>query len=160
MNFKKIVRVGAVPREGDAFAKIKYNDGRLSISGVIGPMTNGNARGSCGQYIMCFREYDDRGHMALSDITPAPRWDADMIRRFFDAWDAWHLNDMRANCEHQTGAEWDASRKITVEGGILSKPCTVCGYKYGSAWRREDVPADVLEFLRSLPDTDLTPVWV
>jgi len=44
--------------------------------------------------------------------------------------------------------------------GLLSKPCDVCGYHYGSAWQREEVPADVLDFLRALPDTDMTPAWV
>ncbi len=36
--------------------------------------------------------------------------------------------------------------------GLLSKPCTACGYKYGSAWLKEDVPEDVLEWLHGLPD--------
>jgi len=36
----------------------------------------------------------------------------------------------------------------------------VCGYKYGSEWKKEAVPADVLEFLRALPDTDVKPAWV
>jgi hypothetical protein len=44
--------------------------------------------------------------------------------------------------------------------GVLSKPCPVCGYKYGSAWLREEVPADVLEWLSELPDTDRQPAWV
>lgn len=44
--------------------------------------------------------------------------------------------------------------------GLLGKPCEVCGYKYGTAWLREEVPADVLEFLQSLPETDQTPAWV
>ena len=44
--------------------------------------------------------------------------------------------------------------------GLLSKPCPVCGYKYGHEWKSVDVPADVIEFLKSLPDTDLTPAWI
>jgi hypothetical protein len=36
----------------------------------------------------------------------------------------------------------------------------VCGYRYGTEWKREEVPADVLAFLRSLPDADMTPAWV
>jgi hypothetical protein len=34
------------------------------------------------------------------------------------------------------------------------------GYKYGSAWLREEVPSDVLEFLAGLPDSEVTPAWV
>ena len=44
--------------------------------------------------------------------------------------------------------------------GVLSKPCPVCGYKYGSAWRFEEVPAEVIDWLKSLPDTKITPAWV
>jgi len=38
--------------------------------------------------------------------------------------------------------------------GLLCKPCEVCGYKYGSSWLREDVPADVLKWLEALPVAD------
>lgn len=31
--------------------------------------------------------------------------------------------------------------------GILTKPCPVCGYRYGSAWLYEPLPADVVAFL-------------
>lgn len=44
--------------------------------------------------------------------------------------------------------------------GLLTKPCPVCGYKYGSAWLFEAVPEDVLQFLADLPETDLEPAWV
>lgn len=44
--------------------------------------------------------------------------------------------------------------------GYLSKPCPVCGYKYGSKWLKREVPAAVLEFLQGLPATDKTPAWV
>ncbi|MHB0965299.1 MAG: hypothetical protein ACYC36_02485 [Bellilinea sp.] len=44
--------------------------------------------------------------------------------------------------------------------GFLNKACPVCGYKYGSAWKKETVPESVLTFLRGLPDTDITPAWV
>src|SRR5688500_13625822 len=111
--FTKIVHIGRVPdgypkAPRSMFAKIEFTkDGRLSISGVVSPKANGDAHGSSGQFIMSFREYGEHGHMGLADIEPAPGWDADTVRRFFDAWDTWHLNDMRANCPHQTGPEWD-----------------------------------------------------
>jgi len=44
--------------------------------------------------------------------------------------------------------------------GMLGKPCEVCGYKYGTAWLREEVPQDVLDFLVSLPAATGTPAWV
>lgn len=233
------------------FAKIQLSDdGRLSISGVVGPRENGNCAGSCGQIIISFKEYDKRGHLSLSELRPASNWTRSMIRKFFDVWDRWHLNDMSPMCEHQRAAGWDSSKELTIyhfrlrptvrdaiknakdraekaikagevfipadfetvylnlrdrithdkpelpEGlepyyipngpqynrdsynrasetktagwvyesehpeGLLSKPCPTCGYKYGSAWRKEDVPQDVIDFLRSLPDTDKKPAWV
>lgn len=44
--------------------------------------------------------------------------------------------------------------------GYLSKPCPVCGYKYGSEWLKREVPEDVLQWLHALPDTDIKPAWV
>lgn len=43
--------------------------------------------------------------------------------------------------------------------GLLTKECAACGYKYGSAWNHEDVPADVIEWLKELPDADQRPEW-
>lgn len=44
--------------------------------------------------------------------------------------------------------------------GILCKPCPICGYKWGSSWRAERIPAEVLTWLESLPDSTRTPAWV
>lgn len=186
--FKKVVRVGT-GKDGDIFAKIEWTGDRLSISGVEGPKSNGDARGSAGQITMSYKEYDARGHKTLGEIQPAPGWSAETVKKFFDTWDRWHANDMRAGCEHQTKEGWaekpiDPSKPTTAYGkhfpgqkqdswnmlawvsqsehpdGLLSKPCPVCGYKYGSAWLKEAVPDEVIEFLAGLPDTDKKPAWV
>jgi hypothetical protein len=34
--------------------------------------------------------------------------------------------------------------------GLLTKPCDVCGYKYGSRWLFEELPADVLATIETL----------
>lgn len=174
-SINKVVRIGSVPRDGNIFCKIEFKGEKLSISGVIGPKANGDARGSCGQICMSFKESDKRGHLSVSDVTFAPGWDEGMLSEFLKVWDAWHLNDMRAGCQHQTGPEWNTSEEINLgtttktagwvyekehPHGLLCKPCPVCGYKYGSAWRMEPVPESVLEFLESLPNTDTTPAWV
>ena len=44
--------------------------------------------------------------------------------------------------------------------GFLSKPCPVCGYKYGNGWNRVEVPQEVIDWLKALPDTDREPAWV
>lgn len=161
-DFNKVVRVGKTA-DGNAFAKIEYKAGRLSISGAIGPMSNGDCRGSCGQWNMSFKECDERGHWTVADVTPAPGWTAGKILDFLNIWDKWHLNDMQAGCEHQRRRETKTAGWVRFDEhprGLLSKPCPVCGYKYGSAWNREAVPEDVLQFLAGLPDADVTPAWV
>lgn len=34
--------------------------------------------------------------------------------------------------------------------GLLSRECPTCGYRYGTAWLKEDLPADVREFVAAL----------
>lgn len=159
----------------DVFVEVRYEDGRLSLSGVEGPKPSGNCWGGCGQIKLSI---DDR----------APGWTAAMLDGLVATWERWHLNDMRPGCEHQRAAGWDKrpidpSKPLDAYGehvpgrgaswnmltwvgrdahpeGLLGVPCEVCGYKYGTAWLREEVPAEALDFLRSLPETDRTPAWV
>lgn len=35
------------------------------------------------------------------------------------------------------------------ESGLLCKPCPVCGYEYGSAWKYMPIPADIIEEIKS-----------
>lgn len=198
-----------------AFCTISYKDGRLSIRGVIGPLSNGNCMGSCGQ---CFEEIG-KGQVVDG-------WTQSMLDKFCDIWDKWHLNDMRPYCEHQKSLGWDKisqtkvpiyKYKLTSDAlikkienperyksclekysflsykkyeeldekfkefyklfdteyhllgflhpeehpdGILTKECPVCGYKYGTSWKKEEVPEDVLEWLFNLPRTNTQPAWV
>lgn len=43
--------------------------------------------------------------------------------------------------------------------GLLGKPCPTCDYQYGTAWKKEPVPVEVLEFLASLKDDSGTYPW-
>jgi len=246
---QKIINPGTAPaynragREIDSeiFCKIEIKEGRLSISGVIGPLPSGDARGSCGQIDETLKEELNAGRLKL-----AAGWDLVTFQKFLEVWDKWHLNDMRAACEHQRAAGWqeiarervkiytwtlkpeyidqqkaleaEAVERMTSTGravetfkaeearivklpysikttapelagwdlkyyqparsghieekargwlsvdederGILSKPCEVCGYKYGSSWLKEELPPEVIEFIGSLPETSKTPAWV
>ena len=238
---KKIVNP-CTCKDGDkyhsAFARIEFNDGRLSLVGVVGPRHNGDCAGSAGQ---CVDE--------ISRGEPAGGWGASMLEKFCRLWERWHLNDMNPHCEHQKALGWDELAKIPVtlthyqlthdaiklraeaekaalsalrEGvcftprseqtffatlpyfldayreltvteqkyyelkkalypgakgatetrrlgwikpedhpdGLLCKPCPVCGYKYGTAWKKETVPEDVIDWLFSLPSSKRTPAWV
>ena len=238
-GFKKIVNPCTCNVYGrihpvNAYAEIEYDGINLKIHGVVGPKSNGDCVGSAGQ---CVDE--------IRDGTPATGWDNEMLRKFCDCWDLWHLNDMRPYCQHQKALGWDklackkvtlyhyslthehfmkqrelknrVSNKLCAEGhvtlteeekglwnlpiektswnplndpryeprkkedwysgatevktlgclypdehpeGILTKPCPVCGYKYGSAWKTEQVPENVLQFLYNLPDSTRDPAWV
>lgn len=218
-------------KDGQVFCKIQFADGKLSISGVIGPKANGDSRGACGQINMDFVKY-------YPDPVFNEGWNADLFAQFLAVWDRWHLNDMRPGCEHQRNwntkalvnttsytwgpafhdlrrrvengeataieygeyqemktrvyavtiglntpkcetpevAELLAGRWLEVSKaetkragwvsiaehpeGLLSKPCPVCGYKYGSAWNKEEVPSDVIAFLESLLGSLRTPAWL
>lgn len=220
------------------FCKIEFSEGKLSISGVIGPRSNGDCRGSFGQCVDEIREG-----------APAEGWTREMVYQFCDIWKKWHLNDMCPYCPHQKELGWNelAVKRVTLynyrlngmacnkkkaaenaalnalrngetfsptkeqmffatlpysaqfpkeisgenalyyepkkplypgdEGatevtalgwlkpdehpdGILCKPCPVCGYKYGTSWLKEEVPADVIDWLFALPDTTVRPAWV
>jgi hypothetical protein len=82
-------------------------------------------------------------------------------QRMAQIWERWHLNDMRAGCEHQRAEDWGKER-VSETGklscwvypnehpkGVLMKPCLVCGYKFGSAWLTEELPADIVTEIRS-----------
>jgi hypothetical protein len=257
MTISKTVRIGSMKDTGNIFCKIQFDDGKLSITGVEGPRSDGSCRGSCGQidqgYKHRFSEQDDDRYSTLKqpkDISFAPGWDAEKWLDFLDIWHHWHLNDLRPNCKHQVGDEWNNKRKLTLyyfrlspsteeiiesaaagamaaiksgqtytptpdqvqalnledrvtwheptlpdrlakfyipngpiydkdthnkasevktagwvypkehPQGILTKPCPVCGFKYGNAWLFEPVHDHVTAFLNSLPDTDVQPAWV
>lgn len=109
---KKIIRIGR-GEAGDVFCKIEFvnkegKGGVLSITGVEGPKSNGDCRGSCGQI------YD---HIRIKDF--APGWDHKTLAEFIDVWRRWHLNDLRAACEHQrASAAFNPAARVII-------------YKYG-----------------------------
>ncbi len=166
---KKTVRIGTMPvgnSRASIYCKIKIEDGRLSISGVIGPTRGGNSRGGAGQIEMEF-DHEDKSQndkrydspVRAEDICFAPGWDAGKWYRFLDIWHRWHLNDMRAGCEHQRKLGWtyeDHHNPETFEG----EACPTCGYHIGSAWLKEKLPQEVIDFLTGLPETDQRPAWV
>jgi hypothetical protein len=84
-----------------AFYKIQFENGRLSITGVIGPMPSGDCRGGAGQCVDAIREG-----------CPCDEWTQEMLDKFCSIWDEWHLNDMRPYCKpypvcgYQYGHAW------------------------------------------------------
>jgi len=168
---KKVINPGRVDVRGNGkttplFCKIEITDGKLSISGVEGPLASGNAVGGCGQIDMGYyhtneAENDKRykkGHLTrIAEYTAG--WSAPMFQKFLSVWHRWHLNDMRSACEHQRALGWKYEEhhdKKTFQG----EACPTCGYKIGSACLKEELPQDVIDFLVSLPDSTTTPKWV
>jgi hypothetical protein len=152
----KIIRLGAIKpswteKAMDVFCKIEYNDGHLSISGVEGPLSSGNCRGSCGQIVMDFKVTDI--------VSYAPGWNIIKVGQFLQVWDRWHLNDMRPACKHQMELGWKYENHHDPKT-FKGEPCPVCGYEIGSKWLKEEVPQEVIDFLTSLPETDKKPAWV
>ena len=142
------------------FCKIKFDGKKLSISGVEGPMANGNCRGGCGQI------------NPIIDGTLTKGWSFQSLHEFNAIWERWHLNDMIAGTPEQ-----EAFLRMLKDGGWKYESYDVAclklkdndllvvthegeDYKYGSKWLFEEVPADVIKFLSELPDSERKPAWV
>lgn len=61
-----------------------------------------------------------------------------------------------ANGPQYEGDQFNRASEVKTRGwvrpeehpaGLLAAPCPTCGYRYGSAWLREELPADILEWL-------------
>ena len=100
-NINKTVLIGTKKkwergRWASVFCKIEFKDGKLSIHGVVGPLPSGNALGGCGQIIDAAANID-----RLAD-----GWTPAKLSKFIEVWRRWHLNNMRAGCEHQRADGW------------------------------------------------------
>lgn len=140
---KKILRIGI--KDGmNVYCSVTYENGHLSITGVEGPSPSGDAKGACGQiHPVRVNEF-------------AKGWTPELLEKFNTIWEEWHLNDMKASCQHQRTLGWEKDGYDKHP----SEPCPTCGYKFGTAWNRIDIPEEVLSFLRDLPDADKIPAWV
>lgn len=83
--------------------------------------------------------------------TPLAGWSAEDVAKLAENWDKWHLNTMRAGCAHQPAEslvyedDGYGGRRVDLK---RTPACPVSGYRYGSAWLTEAVPADVLAWVR------------
>lgn len=105
----KIIRIGTVKtwsrgKWASVYCKIEFDNMRLSITGVIGPDRRGNAAGGAGQI---------HGELIPSNFHFAEGWNAARLIKFKETWERWHLNDMRAGCEHQEAEGW-GKKSITL----------------------------------------------
>ncbi len=135
------------------YVDISMKNGVLSITGTIVDDSGSRSSGQCQGSIKCASKYQ---------------------KALVDLWNRWHLNDLRACCPHQRALGWHIKageiveyldlygrRKTSPVGflredvhscGLLCKPCPVCGYEYGSAWKREELPpkiGDAIDYLKT-----------
>ena len=98
--------------DAQAYAKIEYENGRLSICGVVGPKRNGYCKCSAGQ---CVDE--------IRAGRPGVDWNEEMLQKFCDIWDRWHLNDMRPYCSHMKELGWveQLQEKVKVRKWDVTK---------------------------------------
>jgi hypothetical protein len=115
-EIKKVVRVGTVEagkRRASVFCKIEYQAGKLSISGVVGPLPSGNCLGSCGQIDMGMKPSDFQ--------TLAPGWTYGKIKKFLKVWDSWHLNDLHAGTPKQEAVLKGLNGDYSQNCGVLKR---------------------------------------
>lgn len=86
--------------------EVTLEDGRLSITGEQTDTRGGYSGGQIGEYVIngAHEIAQEPGGVQLVS-------DAD-LESLAAIWRRWHLNDMRPNCEHQTGPEWDREKMI------------------------------------------------
>jgi hypothetical protein len=90
-----------------------------------------------------------------------------------------HLNGLKAACEHQEAEGWDKRpidpakplnaygrhypgqrqdswnmltwvRPDEHPGGLLTAPCPTCGYEYGTAWLKRELPAEIVKLAETV----------
>lgn len=161
----------------DLFVKAEVVEGRLSMKGVGGPYWPGLCLGTAGQIDMCFAHRNPRDNdqrypepTQPSEIKFAPGWDAEKWLDLLDVWKTWHRNDMRAGSPVQEEYLWlnpihavypetyyEKASALLAEAGLNPDQN---GYKYGSAWLKEELPKEIVAFLESLPKSPVKPAWI
>jgi hypothetical protein len=176
--FKRSYRIGQIDTgyktRANVTVDVEWTGERLSLSGTA-------ERPHARDIDMGGQMQDTIAAMPLEDL----RILGSERDRLLELWNRWHLNDMRAGCEHQRAEEWDKRpidptkptdtygrhfdgqtqdswnllgwvRPSEHPDGLMTKPCPECGYRYGTAWLTEEVPADVLNELKTWPFTRAT----
>jgi hypothetical protein len=119
-------------------------DGALELS-IVGTEYPGTKAGRHGDIISGGQNLD-----TARKVKPSDRWTAADLKRLCDIWDRWHLNGMSAGCVHQTEIVYEDSpygRRVDLDATTAANDCPQ-GYRYGSAWLFDALPADVLDDVR------------
>lgn len=147
----------------NVFIKIEFKDKNLSMTGVEAPLPSGNAGGSCGQIYKPLSEYD-KPKLKTG-------WTIAKYNKLIKIWEEWHLNDLQPACKHQRelipaienkkGKDFFSANNLDNIWKVKGfRKCSICNYKYGSQWKRKEVPNKVLNWLNDLPNSELRPAWI
>lgn len=124
------------------FGKVDYNhSGRNNCRVTVDVRLDDGNLSICGN-IWNPRETDIySGGQNLAEIAKLLKANA-KIQRVKAVWERWHLNNLHSECEHQRarGENWQTHPEAV---------CPDCGYKLGSAWLKEELPADVVKLVES-----------
>lgn len=146
-NFGKIDFYGNGRKINAVSVEMCYEDGRLAICGDIWNAHHTDCV-SCGQNLDTIREY-------VSDPT---------FLELYDLWKNWHLNDMHAGTEKQeriiknwldegNAYNYDEACRVLVSCGMYVDESYIHNgkpYRYGTAWLKREIPADVEERINNL----------
>lgn len=66
------------------------------------------------------------------------------VKRIYNVWKDWHLNDLHAGCIHQREFEKEPYEKH--EG----HHCDICDYTYGTKWIYEPIPENILKEINEI----------
>lgn len=177
MRSKRTFLLGKTAKGGDVELEIELRDKARGIElSIISNVWRPDRTGI---------ESGGQNREVIAEVaTWAGDWIKATAPRMVEVWKRWHLNGMVAGCEHQQAEKWaerpiDPSKPTDTYGkhfagqlfdswnmlvwvsrdehpeGLLSYPCPTCGYKYGTAWLTEQIPADVLVEIRGWLDADL-----
>jgi hypothetical protein len=101
----------------------------LSITGVHGPMNDGDAHGSSGQCDETLEELVNGPQENISEFLRDGKAD-----RLLNIWRKYHLNDMNADCEHMVRDHgWDLKKELTIFKWKLSRETSSQQRKLGQA---------------------------
>lgn len=108
MDYRKTFLVGVEDGPVKITVELGGDPLRLSITGD-GPGYGGQCQDS-------IREALKAGTLRRDHARYTPDLSVSDIEKVLDVWDRWHLNDMRATCEHQRALGWDveALEKATI----------------------------------------------
>lgn len=121
-----------------SFGKVDYNrSGRKNCLVTVDVELKDGTLSICGNVWNHLKSDTYLGGQCLDDLQKLLPHDK-KLARIVAIWDRWHLNHMRAGCQHQREAGWTWQTHPSVH-------CPMCGYAYGSAWLREELPQSIID---------------